>query len=71
MDFLRWINVRLGRWLSYADSCVNAQTELPRCQGFWSFVTIVLGLVCVAALAAVIGKVLLDRKKGLGKYSRP
>jgi hypothetical protein len=71
MELLRWIDAKLGRWLSYADSCVNADTELPRCQGFWSFVAVVLGIVCVAAVAAVIGKVLLDRKRGPGKYSRP
>jgi len=70
MDFLQWIGARLGRWMAYADSCVNAQTELPRCQGFWSFVAMVLGIVCVAAVAAAIGKMLRDRKKGPGKYSR-
>ena len=71
VDLLRWIDMRLGRWLAYADSCMNAETELVRCQGLWNFVTIVLGIVCIAAAAAVIGKVLLDRKKGPGKYSRP
>ena len=70
MDFLRWIDARLGRWLAYADSCVNAETELPRCQGFWSFVAFVLAVVGVAALAAVIVKLLVDRRKGPGKYSR-
>jgi hypothetical protein len=71
MDLLRWIDMRLGRWLAYADSCVNAETELPRCQGFWSFVGLVLGVACAAAVIAVIGKILLDRRKGPGKYSKP
>jgi hypothetical protein len=71
MDLLRWIDVRLGRWLAYADSCVNAQTELPRCQGFWTFVAILLGIVCVAAGVAVFAKIRMDRQKGPGKYSRP
>ena len=72
MDLLRWIDARLGRWLAYADSCVNAETELPRCQGFWSFVAVLLGIVCVAAMAAVVAKILLDRRKGIGgKYGRP
>jgi hypothetical protein len=71
MDLLRWIDMKLGRWLAYADSCVNAESELPRCQGFWNFAGLVLGVVCVAALVAVIGKMLLDRRKGPGTYSKP
>ena len=76
MDFLRLIDVRLGRWLSYADSCVNAEVELARCQPFWTFVAVVLGVICVAVLAGVIGKVILDRRKttpgrAAGRAGRP
>jgi hypothetical protein len=71
MDFLRWLDARIGRWLAYADSCLSAETELPRCQGFWTFVAVVLGLSCVAAVAAVIGKMLADRKRRPGKHSKP
>lgn len=53
MDFLRLIEARLARWLAYADSCVNAETELARCQGFWSFVAVALGVVCAMAIAGV------------------
>jgi len=75
MDFLRLIDAKLGRWLAYADSCVSAESELARCQPFWTFVAVVLGLICVAALAGVIAKAWMDRRKGApvsgGKYSRP
>jgi hypothetical protein len=75
MDLLRFIDVKLGRWLAYADSCVNAESELARCQGFWTFVAVVLGVICVAALAGVIAKAWLDRRRGAPtpgeKYSRP
>jgi len=74
-DFLRFIDARLGRWLAYADSCVNAEGELARCQGFWTFLVVVLGVICVAVLAGVIAKAWLDRRKGApaspAKYSRP
>jgi hypothetical protein len=74
MDFLRFIDAKLGRWLAYADSCVNAEAELARCQPFWTFVAVALGVVCVAALAGIIAKAILDRRKGApaaGKYSKP
>jgi hypothetical protein len=75
MDLLRWVDARLGRWLAYADSCVNSEVELTRCQGFWTFVAVVLGVVCLAALAGVIAKVSLGRRKGAaplsGRYSKP
>ena len=75
MDFLQLIDAKLGRWLAYADSCVNAEVELARCQPFWTFVAIVLGVIGVAALAGVIAKTWLDRRKATpppgGKYTRP
>ena len=75
MDFLRWIDAKLGRWLAYADSCVNAESELARCQPFWTFVVAALGVICVAVLVAVVAKAWLERRKGApapgGKYTRP
>jgi hypothetical protein len=75
MDFLRLIDAKLGRWLAYADSCVNAEGELARCQPFWTFVAIVLGVICVAALVGVVARTWRDRRKGApppgGKYTRP
>jgi hypothetical protein len=71
MDFFQWLDTRLGRWLAYADHCLNSDIELQRCQGFWNFVAVVLGVVCVAAVGAAIRKVLLDRKKGPARWSRP
>jgi hypothetical protein len=76
MDFLRWIDARLGRWLAYADTCVNAETELPRCQGFWNFLGIVLAVICVAAVAGTLLKAFLARRRALRdqssrRYSKP
>ena len=71
MDLLRWGDMRIGRWLAYADHCLNAVSDLGRCQGYWHFVAILLGIVCVAAVAAAVGKALLDAKKGPGRYGRP
>ena len=75
MDFLRFIDAKLGRWLAYADSCAQAEGELARCQPFWTFVAVVLGVICVAVLAGVIAKAWLDRRKGIrvsgAKYSKP
>jgi hypothetical protein len=75
MDLLRLIDAKLGRWLAYADSCVNAETELARCQAFWTFVAVVLGVISAAVLGGVIAKVWLDRRKAGpgsgGKYSNP
>jgi hypothetical protein len=71
MDLLQWIDAKLGRWLAYADTCVNAETELPRCQGFWNFLGIVLAVICVAAVAGALLKVFLARRKALqGRSSR-
>jgi hypothetical protein len=76
MDLLQWIDAKLGRWLAYADTCVNAETELPRCQGFWNFLGIVLAVVCIAAVAGAMLKVFLDRRKAhqdgsSQRYSKP
>ena len=76
MEILTAIEARLSRWLAYADTCLNAQTELPRCQGFWTFVAVVLGVVCVAAAGAVVAWVVVQWRRGGallrgGKYQRP
>ena len=54
---------RIARWLAYADSCVNASTDLARCQPFWTQVAIVLGALCVAVVAGAVARVIIDRRK--------
>lgn len=76
MDLLSVIDAKIGRWLAYADSCINAEGELARCQPFWTFVAVILGIVCVAVLGTVVTKGLLDRRKGArersdGKHTKP
>jgi hypothetical protein len=64
LDLLRLLDLRIGRWLAYADTCLNAETESVRCQGFWTFVAAVLGIICVLALAGGAIKYVMDRRKG-------
>jgi hypothetical protein len=64
LDFLRLIDAKIGWWLAYADLCINAEVELGRCQPFWTFVAVILGVVCLAVLGTVVAKNLLDRHKG-------
>ncbi len=75
MELLRFLDHRIGRWLAYADSCMNAEAEAARCTGFWTFVAVVLSLICVAALVSVAIRVVLDRRKGLergaARYKKP
>ena len=75
MELLRFLDFRIGRWLAYADSCMNAEAEAARCMGFWTFVAVVLGLICVAVLASVAVGVVLDRRKGgekgAARYKKP
>ncbi len=76
MELLRILDFRLGRWLAYADTCLNAETELARCQGFWALVASVLGIICVVVLVSVAGKYLLDRRRGVverseARYRKP
>ena len=60
-----------GRWLAYADFCINNQEQLARCQPFWNFVAVVLGLFSVAAVTGVIVKMIRDRRRGSGGYRKP
>ena len=75
MDLLRLIEARLARWLAYADSCDNAETELARCQGFWNFVAVALGVICAALIVGMGVKITLERRKRQparinGKYGK-
>lgn len=70
MELLTFIGTRIGRWLAYADFCVNNEDQLARCQPFWSFVLAVLGLVCVMVGAGVITKMIRDRRKGPAGYRK-
>ena len=70
MELLRIVEARIGRWLAYADYCVNAAEQLARCQPFWNFVGMVLGFVCLIALGGVIVKIIRDRRKGTAGYRR-
>lgn len=67
MEALQFLEARISWWLAYADSCINAEEALARCQGFWSFVGIVLGVVCVAALAGALATLILQRRRKRGE----
>lgn len=76
MEFLRYLDIRIGRWLSYADTCLNAEGDLGRCQGFWTFVAAVLGIICALVLIAGAAKYITDRRKGTlergeARYRKP
>jgi hypothetical protein len=74
VDFLRLIDAKLGRWLAYADSCVNAESDLPRCHAFWNFVGVMLAAICIAAVAGVALRIILERRKSLRadrRYTKP
>lgn len=76
MELLRILDLRIGRWLSYADSCMNSDSELARCQGFWTFVVAALGIICVLALVGGAVKYLRDRRRGIvergeARYRKP
>jgi hypothetical protein len=76
LELIRFLDHRIGRWLAYADSCMNAESETARCMGFWTFVAVVLGLICVGALASVAVRMMLDRRRGSGqqgaaRYKKP
>lgn len=76
MELLRLIDSRIGRWLAYADSCLNAAGEVARCQSFWFLITAVLAAICVVVLVIVITKMLLEKRKGAAlpghkRYQRP
>ena len=70
MELLRLVEARISWWLAYADYCVNASEQLARCQPFRTFVGVVLGFVCLAALGGVIVKIIRDRRKGSASYKR-
>ena len=76
LELLRLIEVRLGRWLAYVDSCLSAEGELARCQGFWKLVGGTFIGICFIVVAAVAAKTMLDRRRGRpisddSKYRRP
>ena len=71
MELLTWIEARLARWLAYADWCLNAEGEVPRCQAFWSFVSVVLGVICLAVVGVLIAKAIHARRYAArGKYGK-
>lgn len=75
MELLRVIELRLGRWLAYADSCVNAESELTRCQGFWAAVVWVFVVIGVGLVAGVTAGMMRERRArrmagGEEKYTR-
>ena len=63
MELLRIVETRIGRWLAYADYCVNTEEQLARCQPFWTFVVVVFGILCLVAVGAVIIKMISERRK--------
>lgn len=67
---LRIAEARIGRWLAYADYCVNNPEELARCQPFWSFVAVVLGILTAIAVGGVILKIIRDRRRRSAAYRR-
>jgi len=76
VELIRMLDLRIGRWLAYVDTCLNAETELPRCHGFWTFVAVTMGVVCVLVLVSVAVRVVLDRRKGItergeSRYRKP
>ena len=76
MDFLLYLESRIGRWLAYADSCINAEGELARCQPFWAFVALALGALCLVVVISVVARIILDRRKraaspGVQWHSKP
>jgi hypothetical protein len=76
LELLRLIEMRLGRWLAYVDSCLSAEGELARCQGFWSLVGGAFIGICFIVLAAMTAKMLAERRRGRqisddSKYRRP
>lgn len=66
MDLLRLIEMRVGRWLAYADSCMNADEALARCQSFWTLVAVLMGVICVVVLISVIARIVQDHRRGHG-----
>ena len=64
MELLGIVEARIGRWLAYADYCVNTGDALERCQPFWTFVAVALGIVCLIAAGGVGVKLIIDRGNG-------
>ena len=63
MELLRLIDSRVGRWLAYADSCMDVDGEFGRCQPFWTAVVAVLCVICIVALVGVVVRIVQDRRK--------
>lgn len=76
MELLRLIDLRIGRWLAYVDSCMTADEAIARCQPFWTLVAVAIGIICFAVLVGVIARIIMDQRRGAGpgvggKYRRP
>jgi hypothetical protein len=67
VDLLRFLDLKIGRWLAYVDSCMNAEAETSRCAGFWTLVAAVLGLICVGVLISVVVRMIQERRKGFDR----
>lgn len=75
METLKLIEIRIGRWLAYADRCINAEEPLPRCQPFWSFLAILAAVICLVVVATVVVIVIRERQRttraqGAAKYRK-
>jgi hypothetical protein len=76
MDLIRLIEIRLARWLAYVDSCLSAEGELARCQGFWTLIAGMFIAICIMVIAGVTARMFLERRRGGAisedsKYKRP
>ncbi len=62
METLRFIELKIGRWLAYADHCIKAAEPLPRCEPFWSFVAFLAAIVCLVVLAGAVVIAVRDKR---------
>jgi len=68
------IDAKLGRWLAYADMCVSAEDMPARCQPFWNFVAMVLGIFCLAIVLGLVARAVKARRRKnavIAKYGNP
>lgn len=43
---------------------MNAEEAIARCQPFWTFVAVMLGIICLVVLVSVIARIILDQRRG-------